>query len=460
MSEQDVEGDQIYVDHSPSSSEPDPFLTYEMEELTDDDGFQFASDDEIDDSEEEIDRLLNGLPEQYIRLYHVNRVLYRTRQIPVLVVPEYKPQARYIDFSTNPGPDPTEGTFYTRYGVPHEVSTPEGDFIPFKVWMQRYARGFQRFIAQPDLPANPELFGDAYDLGGLFNFFRIVRARIKRHTMCNFWTRMASLRMNILLRYEFSSIGEGISDEHAAEMRLIAVCYYLFPEEFTSAEASERVREFIASQPVKQCFREYEAAYLVHNPETPNSFWSVVQPRLGDTRIDLLRPKYGSFDTDPNDVDKDNWDHEDHVCRFIICVYDVLKRFLNDAGVRPSTAVGFETYVYTERYSPDMTDQHWFGWALHMFLVKCWQHNQAFPTPEYDLYLAPVLHDSWVEGRRAALPATQVKMVDLDPDTKWNDDVFPNRVPTAEAVQLGFLDVNDLDPILHPTYESDTDPMM
>ncbi|KAI4867805.1 hypothetical protein F4820DRAFT_445628 [Hypoxylon rubiginosum] len=412
---------------------------------------------DVEVSEEGVDRLLESLSDQVKRLHAFQDSSYRL-PVPIIEVPEYNPQGRFIDFLPNAeGWDPTAGSWSRRSGVPYEVSTPEGQFIPFKTWMMRYARGWLRFIEQPDLKPDPELFGDAYSLGGLFNFFSVVRARVKKNVIYAMWSRLASQRMNAVLTVDIDD--EERSAEDTALLRIGGLAFYLFPRDFLdSNELGARLREFIAAEPVKECFYEYKEDYLDHYQATSNSFWNVIQPRLGDTKIDLLRQKYGSHGTDRLDIYKGNWNHEDHACRFILCLYDVLRGYLSAANVMPSTARGFERYAFSETYSPDMVDQYWFGWALLTFLVKCWQHNQSHPLEEYGALLAPVLYPGWPGGNKVDFPHFQIGMINLNPDSKWSTEEFPNRVPVNDALEFRVISEEDAEEANDPIYESETDP--
>ncbi|KAI1779835.1 hypothetical protein F4818DRAFT_154924 [Hypoxylon cercidicola] len=369
--------------------------------------------------------------------------------VEILPVEEYRPRGRYIDFTAH-DEDPSLSDFYHINGIPHEVSTPNGEWIPFKRWILSVARYWSRFVDQPNLSGmNPDCFGDIYDRGGLINFVSVARARLKRNVRYALWTNIAWSCFEHSLNVT--------STMFPAQIRLHTICFALFYHEYDHPRSLQRIREFIASKPVKKCFTEFVSDYLLEHTEETNSFWNVIQPRLGETPMNTLRAKYGSYATNGALLNKVGWNREDHACRFILAVHDALGIYLSRANVRPSAARAFERYAFSGGYFLDVKDKHWFGWSLLTFLTMSWHHNQEFPVPTYDEVLAPVLYDDWEALKLVFYPEPKVGMIDLNPDSKWDTDEYPNEVNLRPAVMEGIISMANEDALDDPQYESDTD---
>ncbi|KAI0176136.1 hypothetical protein GGR52DRAFT_589896 [Hypoxylon sp. FL1284] len=352
--------------------------------------------------------------------------------------------------------DPSANDWFRRNGIPHEVSkdVPE-QYLPFKRFAFEIARGWERFIEQPQLRLlSDDAFGGVYERGGLFTFFQVLRARIKKNVTYAYWTNIAVRCFTEALNME-SDKSDYPSVNFANRMQKI--CFSLFYYEYYSGQAASVVREFIATADVKACFMEYAHAYLHQNLASRNSCWNTIQARLGDLTVDETKAVYGLINTDPNAFDKSKWSHEDHACRFIVCVYEALRNWCERRDVSNDTAWLFERYNFSNNYNFDMTDKYWFGWSLLTFLMLCFQHSMVHDSTRYEDVLAPVLYEDWQMGNVVNFPPYKIAMMNVSPYSKWNTDDFENQVDISMAVYQGILTEEDERLLENPEYESETE---
>ncbi|KAI1761360.1 hypothetical protein GGR53DRAFT_28252 [Hypoxylon sp. FL1150] len=398
---------------------------------------------------------------QRYRLQDLFRAFYKN-PIQVVRIPEYTPEVRHILWDN--GTAMFEWSWYVRYGVPMEISTGNpNEYIAFKTWMMRTARGWYRTIDMPELPrlVKAEQFGRTVGRRLLVNFFTVVRSRIRKQVKYKWWMDFTCCTFENCLNNNFhDDLLDDEDEDNAWILRQRQINYALFGDLDINDELEygETIRRFIASEPVRSCFKEYVESYL--RPQTEfygeieqNSDWSIVQSRLGDMPIGTARQEYGGHI--PEEA-KGTWSHEDHACRFIWRLYQYMRMYVLESR-EPLENQGFMSYAFSSTYSLDRLDKHFFGWALLTFLAKCWQHNRQHPKDNYHEVLAPVLYPEWRGGLVVKFPPTKISLLDVNPDTKWEVQEWFSRASLRGGILREAVNSIQQKTFQNPEYESETD---
>ncbi|KAL7629501.1 hypothetical protein AAE478_001022 [Parahypoxylon ruwenzoriense] len=330
-------------------------------------------------------------------------------------LPEYTPEVRYI---LGDG-DYIEHDFYLIFGIPHEVTAPDGNWIPFKLWMIHYARLLRRAHTFP-VP-NAELFGGLYDRGDVL-FWYEMKARIKKQRLMAFWVRTTSQR-----------IFEVFHDEKKTdERRQQLIAFSLLGPQHDVGEM-RHLREFIASTTVKNVFSEYRIDYLDRHPQTHNPLWPTIQAMLANPNIqDHIRAAYGRGELgERSTLSKRPWSEEDHAVRFIITLYNIASNTAAPGDVhewRPAP-------LFSRVSAGDFTDRYWFGFSLLCLLIRSWQFNHWYPAENYEEVLVPAFYEGF-EPHEFDFPAVEVGRLNLSSVGPWTFDQ-PTGISRSPRLMIG-----------------------
>ena len=328
-----------------------------------------------------------------------------------LVCDEYWPVGRYLieDEEYDELDEPVDlGESEDPSGVPDEVLGPDHEWMPLELFVECVAVNWTRTLLRPDA-----------DGERVVSFSRVLRHRIERHRQ---YADTAQCFLG--LQNHALQTPEGTPRcVHLLEALGIAI-----PRE----EEYEELKAWQESSIVQIPWAEYRHHYTDLDTHTTNPLWPRVQWYLSNTNrsrgyCDWERLGFGDW---MRPIDKRDWTHEDHACRFILRLYDLVTD--SDSSRERTPYADFLTADrrigrrIAESY--DERDKAWFGYSLLCLLIRSWQYKRTHPERVWadDEQLIPALYLDYEPNPNAKYPPIQVGVVNLSPFTPW---IYKNKLP-------------------------------
>lgn len=337
----------------------------------------------MSDSQGHLDRSLDTPNRQY-------------NLLETIICPEYWPIGRY------------EAETEKVDGVPDDVLGPDGDWMPIEEWIPIVASGWTRTVESNTSSSET---GSTANQVQEITFSQVVNYRLSKQEHYADTVRtslelqhLGLLQDNPVVRRELILISLGIKDHRGTDFH--------------------ELLDWFESSVVQIPWNDYQGSYLDLDAQTQNPLWPRVQGYLANSNRERgysnwERLGYGDW---LRPIDKSDWTHEDHACRFILYFYDLLthpelpQEHQIHGRLSLEKCVGQRT---TE--SCDEHDKAWFGYSLLCLLIRSWQYKQHDPLAIWGCNegLVPAMYPSYSPNRYTSYPPVQVGEPNLSPFTPW-----------------------------------------
>ena len=323
---------------------------------------------------------------------------------------EYWPIGRYdIELDEYESGEPSEQS-----GIPEEVLGPRDRWIPTDLWVDYVAARWERTRIRPDVCGSQQV-----------TFSRVLEYRIRKH-------RKYARTVRDVLGLQLEALSEEKQEQRC--VRILGTLGVLEPREQEYHELSNWVNSSVVQIPWAEYRCHYDLDTLTQNP-----LWPRIQWYLSNTNRDkgYSNWEHLGFGQWLRPISRREWSHEDHACRFILRLYDMI----HDLDWNREHA-SLPDYLVAERVigsriaeSYDDRDKAWFGYSLLCLLIRSWQYKQQYTERAWadDDQLIPALQADYDPGYDIKYPPVQVGEVNLSPFTPWvYEDDLPKHIDFSD----------------------------